>query len=352
MTNKKPKLNKARQELIDAFVGCLNEDTLPWRQGWQVSGLGKMHNPVSNTTYRGSNALLLMFIASSRGYEDPRWCTYNQAADKGWQVKKGSKGAPVEFWSVYDKKNKKAISFEDYRDEVLSKGRDEKEFSIMSRTYTVFNGDCIEGIPELKRDNPIKLNDIEMNQFVENIKNNMQVGYKEVGDSAYYSPSQDTVTMPPRAHFKSQHEFDSTLLHELGHATGHQSRLNRDLLHSFGSKEYALEELRAEISSAFLSQYIEAEMSKEHLDNHKAYVQNWISVLKSDPNVLFAAIKDAEAISDYMVELGEPELIRENRKTSEKKPPLDSVIEKAAASKEQQSSATQAAKGERDNNAR
>lgn len=352
MKHKQPKLNKTRQELIDSFVGCLNEEKLPWRQGWNVTGLSLMRNAVSNTAYHGCNAFLLMMVASIRGYDDPRWCTYKQASDNGWQVKKGAKGAPVEYWTVYDKKHKKNISFDDYHDEVVNKGRDEKEFSIISRTYTVFNANCIDGIPPLEQKDPQKLNDIEMNQFVGNIKDNMQVGYKEFGDRAFYSPSVDTVTMPPRSQFLNQHEFDATLLHELAHATGHESRLNRDLHHRFGSEGYAVEELRAEISSAFLTQYIEIDLNCEHLDNHKAYIQSWSSVLKKDPNILFAAIKDAEAISDYMIELGEPERILENAQEETKKPSLDSVINDAHERSDAINNGASREQSERDNTSR
>ena len=154
MTNKPPKLNKTRQQLIDAFISCLNEETLPWRQGWNVSCADRMCNAVSQTAYRGCNAFLLMMVASVCGYDDPRWCTYKQAQDNGWQVKKGAKGVPIEYWSVYDKKNKKNISFEEYHDAVCNKGRGEKEFSIVSRIYTVFNANCIEGIPALDKKEP------------------------------------------------------------------------------------------------------------------------------------------------------------------------------------------------------
>jgi len=98
----------------------------------------------------------------------------------------------------------------------------------------------------------------------------------------------------------------ATLLHEAGHATGHISRLNRDMTGVFGSPEYAKEELRAEIASAFTAQELGLDYKQnEHMENHEAYVQNWIDVLENEPNELFAAIKDAEKISDYLIEKGE-----------------------------------------------
>lgn len=302
-------LNKARQKLIDMFLACLEEDTLPWNRGWNVVGTESMYNPISKTRYRGVNAFLLMFVAWDKGYSDPRWCTFKQASDKGWKIKKDSEGVPVEFWSVYDKKNKVTMSLYDYND-AINDGREPEDFTILSRTYTVFNGNCIEGIPELETKSVDILNDIEMNEFVCNVKDNMKVGYREFGNRAYYSPMHDEVTMPPREQFKSQYEFDATLLHELSHATGHESRLNREIRNTFASENYAIEELRAEISSAFLSQYLCVDLSDEHLNNHKAYVQSWAKELKDDPNILFRAIKDAEKISEYIIDMGEMELVK------------------------------------------
>lgn len=329
-------LNKSRQLLIDSFIKCLDEETLPWSKGWATMNMNEMQNPISKTKYRGNNALLLMIVAFERGYSDPRWCTYKQAEDKGWAVKKGSKGVPVEFWSIYDKTYKKAISFREYDIEILKKGRDKEEFRPMSRVYTVFNASCINGIPEYVKLESIQLNDIEMNSFIENAIKNMDVGYREFGNEAYYTPVLDTVTMPPRGQFKTQYEFNSTLLHELSHATGHESRLNRNLKNPFGSERYAEEELRAEMSSVFLSQYLHIDIADSRLDNHKAYVQSWSSSLKKDPNILFKAIKEAEGIADYIIEKGEYELIRSPEGQVPQKQSLDDMIKSAEKKKQVQ----------------
>ncbi|MCR4716373.1 MAG: hypothetical protein K5656_04250, partial [Lachnospiraceae bacterium] len=123
---------------------------------------------------------------------------------------------------------------------------------------------------------------------------------------AFYRPSEDSITMPPIESFWAEYNYLSTFLHEAGHSTGHESRLNRDLTGIFGSEKYAKEELRAEIASAFTTQAIglEGTMSREHIDNHKAYIQSWIAEIKNDPNELFKAIIDATKISDYLIEKG------------------------------------------------
>lgn len=140
--------------------------------------------------------------------------------------------------------------------------------------------------------------------MVEQIRNGLGTKLRFYGDEAYYSPLIDQVTMPPKDQFLSNEEYDSTLLHELCHSTGHPGRMDRDLTGRFGSKSYAKEELRAEIASSFLMQSLQLPMPQSHIENHKAYIQSWIEVLKKDPKELFAAIKDAESIEKYALEKG------------------------------------------------
>lgn len=141
------------------------------------------------------------------------------------------------------------------------------------------------------------------NEVVDNIIKNMGVGYEEKGDRAYYSPANDTITLPPMTTFHSEYGYYATKLHESCHATGHPSRLNRDIENSFGSQKYAIEELRAEIGSSFLMAELGLEADENHVNNHKAYIQSWISELKNDPKVLFDAIKDADEIVDYIKDI-------------------------------------------------
>lgn len=135
---------------------------------------------------------------------------------------------------------------------------------------------------------------------------NMNVKYEEQGSRAFYRLSEDKITLPEINRFETEYDYMATLLHEAGHATGHIDRLWRDLDGSFGSESYAKEELRAEIASAFTAQNLGLSYEQNSfMENHEAYVQSWISVLENNPNELFAAIKDAEKISDYLMEKGE-----------------------------------------------
>lgn len=141
------------------------------------------------------------------------------------------------------------------------------------------------------------------NEVVDSIIKNMGVDYEEKGDRAYYSPSEDKITLPPMTTFHSEYGYYATKLHESCHATGHSSRLNRDIENRFGSQKYAIEELRAEIGSSFLMAELGLEADETHVNNHKAYIQSWISELKNNPKVLFDAIKDADEIVDYIKDI-------------------------------------------------
>lgn len=139
---------------------------------------------------------------------------------------------------------------------------------------------------------------------MQTIIENMGVGYVEVmQDKTFYSPELDAVITPPKERFKDEAAYFKTLLHELSHATGHANRLNRDLSGEPGSMSYAKEELRADIGAAFLMADFGLEFDESHVQNHLAYIQSWAEVLKNDKNVLLEAVKDAEMINDYILEM-------------------------------------------------
>ena len=317
-------LNKMREELTNAFIKSLEEEQLPWARGWSVV---RHQNAVNGNVYRGINAFWLAYQAVERCYTDPRWCTYKQAEAKGWHVKKGEKGVPIEFWSMYDKKEKKKLTNKEVYElrEKLSDEEFQERVKPVSNTYTVFNAEQIAGIPELK----ITSQEYDKDMCIEirdDVLKGLGVSLNEGGNKAFYRPSDDSITMPPIDSFWAEYNYLSTFLHEAGHSTGHPSRMNRDMSGIFGSEQYAKEELRAEIASAFTTQAIglEGTMSREHIDNHKAYIQSWISEIKNEPNELFKAINDATKISDYLIEkCNLKRFIREFDKVEDKKTEMD-----------------------------
>ena len=310
--------NKVREEITQSFINALQENIIPWEKQW--IGGERAFNPVTGTKYRGTNAFWLAYISQMQQYDDPRWCTFNQAKEKGWKIKSGSKGTRIEFFSPYDREEKKKISWGRVKElqEQLSPEEFKLRISYPSSTYTVFNAKQIEGIPEYE----IKKEEWNKDKVIatrDTLFKNMELSFYEGGDQAFYRPSNDSITLPPIDNFKSEYGYLATMLHESAHATGAEKRLNRDLRNTFGTEDYAREELRAEIASAFTAQEIGlSNADMEHTDNHKAYVQNWISVLQNDPAELFRAIKDAELISDYLIEKGEFDISMEKAAENEK----------------------------------
>ena len=307
-------MNKMREDMIKAFVASLEQETIPWRKKWAELGV-RPCNAVTGNNYRGANVLWLMYMQEEMGYKDNRWCTFKQAQEQGWRIRKGEKGTRIEFWSWYDTEKKKRLDWmemENLRNE-LEPDEFIKRVKPMDRVSVVFNAQQIEGIPEQVIPHNILDEDTLMAQR-EILLKNMSLSFYEGGSKAYYRPSTDSVHMPEISLFENEYSYMATFLHEAGHATGHSSRLNRDMQGTFGSPEYAREELRAEIASAFTAQALGLPGADSSFDNHKAYIQNWIQILKKEPNELFRAINDAEKISDYLMEKGVFEQVREKER--------------------------------------
>lgn len=324
------KMNRMREQMKEAFISSLKEKKIPWQQGWD--GLKTAKNAVTNTTYRGLNRLWLKMVGEEKGYSDPRWCTFKQANDKGWKIKKGEKGTKIEFFSFYDVKEKKKIDAA--RTRQLQKQLTPQEFyeriKPTSSIYTVFNAEQITGIPALETTRE-HFDGGELVKQRDALIRNMNVGFEDGVNYAAYNPGKDTIKMPFVEQFHNAYEYMATFLHEAGHASGHPDRLYRNLWGKPGSKEYAQEELRAEIASSFVAQELGiGQGTDEHIQNHKAYVQDWIDVLENNPNELFQAIKDAEQIADYLMEKGEfhsleKKLVQE--KSVDQKKELDKEME-------------------------
>lgn len=302
------KLNKLRQEIADKFIQSLKEDKILWEKCWNAKSLSPV-NAITNRPYNGLNLLWLYFTAEDKNFSDNRWCTFKQATDKGWTIKKGSKGTRIEFWSLYDTEEKKKLSASDVIK--LKNQLEPEEFDNrvkpISSIYTVFNGEQIDGIPELPKVEGHNLDTSEIITIRDKILKNMQLNFKEGGNRCFYRPFDDCINLPKINTFKDEYSYMATFLHEAGHATGAEHRLNRNLQGYYkDSVSYAKEELRAEIASVFSSVYFGIGVYDESkLNNHKAYIQDWIEELENNPNELFSAIKEASKISDYLIEKSE-----------------------------------------------
>lgn len=287
-------MTKLQQQLAEQFLHILEEEKLDWKKEW--SGLsGRPYNPVSKTVYHGSNYFSLLLTSMAKGYQDPRWCTFAQIKEQGWTLKAGKgQSAKIEFWYSYDREQKKAISWQEFRE---AGGQINDRYQLFSRAYSVYNGDMIVGIPKLE----VTQNEIQPVELVDTISGSMGVSISyHKSDQAFYRPVEDRIYLPYRQQFHSEYAYASTALHELSHATGSEHRLNRKQGGEFGTEPYAYEELVAEISSCFLSSELPMGQTEEHLQNHKAYVQSWIQGIKEQPDALFRAVKDAEQAAVYL----------------------------------------------------
>jgi antirestriction protein ArdC len=308
-----------RQEVTDRIVEMLEKGVAPWQKPWNPSeGLvGMPFNPTTERAYRGGNAIHLMATGLNRVYDDPRWMTYKQAADRGWQVRRGEKGTQIEFWDVKPTRDEESAGSEP--DERVR--GDKREARLIHRVYTVFNAKQIEGIPQYQ---PRQRTPFEVVQSGESILEHSGADIRhDQADRAFYSRTSDTIHLPPKEAFKDATGYYGTALHELSHWSGHPSRLNRVTLNEsyrFGDTNYAKEELRAELASVFLA----AERGIPHDPaQHAAYVGSWIKTLREDKNEIFRAAHDASLASDFLLSLERDRSITDEELTAG--PILDST---------------------------
>lgn len=225
--------------------------------------------------------------------------TFNQARKEKLTVRKGSKGTKIEYWQFTRKE-----PMRDSRGKVVKRNgstvylEDKLARPLVAR-FTVFNGEQIKGLPELEKQS--SCHSWSGDGRADNILKASGAEIKHIaGNRAYYSPLRDQIVLPKRAQFATSDRYYATALHELGHWSGHESRLDRDMGGVFGSERYAKEELRAEIFSFMLC----GELGLGHdPGQHVAYVDHWIKSLEEDPREVFRASADAAKILTYIREL-------------------------------------------------
>ncbi len=250
-------------------------------------------NPTTGNRYKGINAIHLM----NQDRDDPRWMTFKQAKSAGAQVQRNESGTFIQFWKFYDEKNKINKSTGKVERDENNKIIKEKIKLKKPKVFyaSVFNAEQIKGLPLLER----KDHQWDSLDKVENILKESGATIKHDGKSrAFYSLSNDSIHLPKKERFDEPSKYYATALHELGHWTGHKSRLDRDMGGGFASTSYAKEELRAEISSMLVG----ATLNIGHdPSQHVSYVESWVKALKNDPKEIFRAAADAEKIHDFVM---------------------------------------------------
>ena len=276
------------QELTDRIVAALEAGVAPWRRPWDPNVCGGSNMPANVATghrYRGVNLFVLGMSPLAFASGDPRWCSYRQAAARGWQVRRGEKATPVYFY--------KPVEIED---KTADDGREARRIPML-RMFSVFHASQIDGVPALTLSTATKTVP-ERIQDVEVIIEASGVPVRVAGNRAFYSAPLDVIQMPPDGAFRGPEERAVVVLHELAHASGHPTRLNRDLSGGFGSVLYAKEELRAELTSVAVGSMIGLPCD---IPNHASYLQSWIAVLKQDRREIFHAAAEAQRMADYIL---------------------------------------------------
>ena len=286
------------REYIDQIAGALIEQlkagTAPWVKPWQPGERFMPYNPTTGNAYHGMNAVWLMSLAESRGYTDARWMTYRQAQAADAQVRKGEKGAVIQFWKWQGLEPLRGADGQRILNQDGSAALETVRYE-RPRVWSavVFNAEQIDGLaPATNRPTLLAW---QRHGRAEQILARFDATINHVrGDHAFYRLADDSITLPLRAQFASADGYYATALHEVGHATGHPARLNReDLGHPFGSDAYAREELRAEIASLMLGEQLGIGYDP---GQHGAYIGCWIRVLENDPREIFRAAAAAEKI--------------------------------------------------------
>ncbi|NKJ01298.1 zincin-like metallopeptidase domain-containing protein [Novosphingobium sp. SG707] len=287
-------------EVTARIVSELEAGRFPWVQPWGRAGAGVggaggadvapglPRNALTGRSYSGVNVLILWGAVIEKSYPSQSWLTFRQALEAGGNVRKGEQGVSVVYADRFTPEAEKTRARES--------DEDAKTVPFLKR-FTVFNIAQCEGLREGLASDPAPLPERQIVPMAEAVIAASGVEFRIGGDRAYYVPSADYVQVPPQPAFFEQINFYRTALHELTHATGHASRLGRDLRNAFGSKDYAREELIAEMGSAFLCAALGIVPTVRHAD----YLGSWLEVLREDNRAIFRAASQASKAADWLL---------------------------------------------------
>jgi antirestriction protein ArdC len=266
--------------ITERIMAILEQGAAPWQKPWRVASQ-MPRNLVSGKPYRGLNVFLLHALQ----YASPFWLTFKQAQDLGGHVKRGEKAMPVVFW--------KKLETEDEQ-------TGETKASFILRYYSVFNLAQVENVKQETPAPTTEATPTPAHEIVDNMPTRPAI--KHGFRACCYHPHTDEIQMAASSSFATAADYFSTLYHELTHASGAKSRLNRPTLTAsagFGSNSYSKEELIAEMGAAFLCG--EAGIFERTVNNSAAYLQGWLQVLDNDRNLIITAAAQAQKAADYIL---------------------------------------------------
>jgi antirestriction protein ArdC len=277
---------RVTSQIINAIEAGVNN----WRMPWHTSGKFAFSpiNVTSRKPYKGINTVCLWAAAQAKGYERGEWGTYQQWQDREAQVRKGEKATLVVFWKFAND----SVDSQDGEERTASSSR-----LLFTRGYSVFNAAQVDGYTaKPDADKPIEQRIERAERFFAGINSRVV----HLGNRAFYSPSDDTITLPPFAAFFTPLDYYSTRAHETGHWTSHAQRCNRELGKRFGDNAYSVEELIAELTAAFTLAHLG--LSSEPRPDHAQYIASWLKILKADKRAIFTAASKAQQAADYLIE--------------------------------------------------
>lgn len=299
------------QEVADEIIRQIDAGTAPWQRAWAPGeGMDMPTNAATGKPYRGMNAVWL----SMQGRTDHRWLTYNQAQAIGAQVRKGEKSAMVTYWKTHDERVERNPATGE-KITVRTELERPRPFSAL-----VFNAEQIDGLPPLE---PRKIEAWEAHRRAEAVLAGSGADIRHASqDRAAYLPGRDMIVLPERGQFPTPDGYYSVAFHELAHWSGHPDRLNRDMSGSFGSPEYAREELRAEIASMMTGRELGVGYTPQ---NTAAYAASWIKALEGDKMEIHRATRDAGKMSEFLLEFEQQNQQQQEAQTMENTPKIEIV---------------------------
>ena len=279
-------------EITDKIIADLEAGRFPWVQPWGKAAarapLGLPNNASTGRAYSGINILILWGAVVQHGFPGQGWLTYRQAAALGGNVRKGEHGTTVVYADRFIPEDEKRRARES--------GEEAQAIPFLKR-FTVFNTAQCEGLPDdITVAAPLPPPGL-IEPTVDALIKATAIDFRIGGDRAFYMPALDYVAVPPPQAYFEPINWHRTALHEIGHASGHHSRLNRDLSGSFGSKKYAFEELVAEMSSAFCCASLGIVPTVRHAD----YIGSWLEVLREDNRAIVRAASQASKAADWIL---------------------------------------------------
>jgi antirestriction protein ArdC len=280
------------QEITEKIIAELEAGRVPWVQPWGTAAakvsVSMPKNAATQRRYSGINVLILWAAVIERGFAGQSWLTFRQALRLGANVRKGEHGTTVVYADRFtpDEERRRA-----------ERDGDEPNAIPFLKRFTVFNTDQCENLPEALTTGPAPVPEGLILPHAEALIAATRADFRIGGERAFYSPSHDFIQVPrPEAYFEPIN-WHRTAVHELGHWSGHSSRLGRDMSGGFGSAIYAKEELVAEMTSAFLCASLGIVPTVRHAD----YIGSWLEVLRDDDRAIVHAASAASKAADYLL---------------------------------------------------